>query len=51
MLVLLLISLPICIEIAAWAAEDVLQTRLLGNASWSDCGPMDLSQSDTAISL
>jgi len=51
MLLLLLISLPICIEIAAWAAEDVLQTRLLGTAAWSDCDALDLSQSDTAISL
>jgi hypothetical protein len=51
MLVLLLITLPICIEIAAWAGEDVLQTRLLGTGAWSDCEALDLSQSDTAISL
>jgi hypothetical protein len=51
MLLLLLISLPICIEIAAWAGENMLQTRLLGAAAWDDNDALDVSQTDTAISL
>ena len=47
---LLIITLPICIEIAAWAADDSLGTRLLGGTTF-EIDDIESSQTDTAISF